>query len=416
MKKKVFKIYILLVCIIAVCGCSQKDNRDYNAEFEEYVSIFKEKYNIDLRMVQGEVEHFELEVETCELDEEVILALKEMEKALDKFPEGFIKNLKSRVGPLVLRDGIDLYIGGIIYGKNGISGGATSYQNPSRYTMVVNVNSAKSKGNIISHEMYHVIYNIALENENASIAKAMDETKWNSHNPEGFIYGSDGDKKYTVADSDLNEVHFVTDYSRTDMEEDMAEVFTYMMEPGAKRKKAFRSDHVKAKAKLISNMIKDNFDNIGAEPYWDRVTEGVILEGEYGVEIERKGDKAKEHWEIKVWNDGIDFKQNIEVEIDDMVIEEPKEYEMILQIDANFDGYNDILVHKGKYSGDIDRYEAYLWDESKKILVYNESFFEIPNPQIFESRKDIWGGCVDEEGKYASCIYIFKDGIFMQEY
>ena len=44
MKKIVFKIYILLVCIIAVCGCSQKDNRDYNAEFEEYVSIFKEKY------------------------------------------------------------------------------------------------------------------------------------------------------------------------------------------------------------------------------------------------------------------------------------------------------------------------------------------------------------------------------------
>ena len=412
MKKKVFKIYILLVCIIAVCGCSQKDNRDYNAEFEEYVSVFKEKYNIDLRMVQGEVEYFDLEVETCELDEEVILALKEMEKALDKFPKDFIKNLKAKVGPLVLKDGIDLYMGGNMRDGEEMSGGATSYQNPEKYTIVVNAKSNMDKGEVIFHEMYHVIYNIALENENASIAKAMDETKWNSHNPEGFTYGSDGDKKYTVADSDLNEVHFVTDYSRTDMEEDMAEVFTYMMEPDAKRKKAFESDHVKAKAKLISNMIKDNFDNIGAEPYWDRAIEDVVLEGEYGVEIKRKGDKDKEYWEIKVWNDGIDFKQNIEVELDDTVIEEPKEHEMILQKDANFDGYNDILVHKGKYSGDIDRYEAYLWDESKKALVYNESFVEIPNPMVHINDNEIRGGCINEEGIYEIFRFVYKNGKF----
>ena len=327
---KLWKLYGAIIYMsIALCGCVQKDNRDYNAEFDEYVNVYKEKYNIDLKLVQGEIEYFDLEVEECEINEEVICALEEMEKTLDRFPKGFIKNLKVEIGPLLLRNGIDLYVGGKIQDGKETSSGATSYLNPDKYTIVVNAKSKMDKGEIIAHEIFHVIYNIVLEKDNATIGKVIDEIKWNSYNPKGFVYGSDGDKKYIVADSDLDEVHFVSDYSRTNINEDMAEIFAFLMTDG-RNKKSSQSEHIKAKAKLISNMIKENFDNVGPEPYWDKLIKDVVLEGEYGVEIGEKKEGDNVCWEIMLWNDGIDFKQSITLNKDELVLVHPLKENMVL--------------------------------------------------------------------------------------
>lgn len=394
---KLWKLYGAIICIsFALYGCSQEGNRDYNAEFNDYVKVYKEKYNIDLKLAQGEVEYFDLEVEECEINKEAIEALEKMEKTLDKFPDEFIKNLRVEIGPLILKDGIDLYIGGDIQGKQGISGGATSYLNPDKYTIVVNVGSEKDMGNIISHEIFHVIYNIALEREYAQIGKAIDETKWNSHNPEGFVYGSEETKMYTIADSDLNEVHFVSNYSRSDIEEDMAEVFAFFMTDG-NNKKTSESEHIKAKGKLISNMIRDSFDNIGEEPYWDKLIKNFVLEGEYGVKIKEKSESDSICWEVELWNDGIGFNQCIIVNRDSTVLELPAKEDIVLQKDANFDGYNDILICMGTYEDKIIRYEAYIWDNTTKSLGYNESFKEIPNPQVNDIRKELTGYLVGDQ-------------------
>ena len=412
MKEK-FRMCIALICIsIALYGCTQEDDRDYNAEFNEYVSVYKEKYNIDLKLVQGEIEYFDLEVEECEINEEVIDSLAVMEETLDKFPENFIKNLKIEIGHVVIKVGIELYVGGKIDNGDGISSGTTSYLNPEKYTIVVNVKSNNNRGKTIAHEIFHVMYNIVLEKENIGWAKSIAEEKWNSYNPEGFVYGSEGGKKYTVSDCDLNEVHFVTDYSRISMSEDMAEIFGYLMTDV--NNKTFKSDHVKAKAKLISNMIRENFDNIGEEPYWDKLIKDVVLEGEYGLKIGEKKENDNICWEIMVWNDGIDFKQSITLNKDESVLEFPAREDMVLQKDVNFDGYNDILICLGTYKNDIVRYEAYIWDKTTNNLIYNESFKAIPNPQFNEKRQEIRGGLIGEDGVYTVFSYEYNNGKFVE--
>ena len=405
---------MLITCIsFTLCSCNQKDNRDYNAEFNEYVEVYKEKYNINLMLIDEENEEIHSNVKSVEPDEKMIEALEEIELVLDRFPTDFIKSLKVKISTAVIREGIDLYLGKELQGENGWLLGQTNFKDNKKYIITLDV-SSNNIGNVMAHEIYHVMYNIVLEKEKYGWAKSIDEEKWNSYNPEGFIYGSEGGKKYTISDSDLKEVYFVTDYSKTSMGEDMAEIFGDLMTEG-KNNKAFKSDHVKAKAKLISNMIRENFDDIGEEPYWDRLIKDVVLEGEYGVEIEESKEGDKECWKIELWNDGINFKQLITLTKDGTVLELPKREDLVLQKDINFDGYKDILICLGTYQNNIVRYEAYIWDETTKGLVYNESFKSIPNPELNEIRQEIRGGQKAEDGKYYVINYVYVNGKFVEK-
>lgn len=87
----------------------------------------------------------------------------------------------------------------------------------------------------------------------------MDETEWSRYNPSKFVYGK------SVLDY---KEYFVTDYAKTNMSEDMAETFKYLIACDDKLPDEYESEYIRNKAKYLIEWIEDNFEGVTEDAYW----------------------------------------------------------------------------------------------------------------------------------------------------
>ena len=96
----------------------------------------------------------------------------------------------------------------------------------------------------------------------------------------------------------------------------------------------------------------------------------------------------------------------------------PKEYfenaiyveEAFEIIDVNFDGFNDILIYLGSYGNQCVVYkDCFLWDVKKQKFENYGLFKDIPNPQIDEAEKYIYGNSRHSSAHYEYEAFVWDE-------
>ena len=131
--------------------------------------------------------------------------------------------------------------------------------------------------------------------------------------------------------------------------------------------------------------------------------------------VTRIDEDEKIMWNIAVKREDDGFSQDIIVEHDEIGIGLfPSEDSMVEVRDVNFDGYEDITVHKGNYGVQgTEIYEAYIWDENTKSLIWNESFNVIPNPEIDYENEVVLGENRESSLSYDYFVYKYEHGEYV---
>ncbi len=76
--------------------------------------------------------------------------------------------------------------------------------------------------------------------------------------------------------------------------------------------------------------------------------------------------------------------------------------------DVNFDGFDDILIYLGSYGNQGVVYkDCFLWDVKKQKFENCSLFKDIPNPQIDESEKYIYGNIRNSSSHYEYEAFIW---------
>lgn len=155
-----------------------------------------------------------------------------------------------------------------IYAAKSVSGnsfvGLTDTANSADVKLtLINYNKLKATFN---HELMHYI-EMYIEIKNM-LNDPFDN--WDSLNPSGFVYSA-SNNSYTYSLSGSS-AYFITKYSKSNKYEDKATIFSYMMLHNTSNAACLaRCEHINAKAKYISNVIKQSFACIldNASVYWD---------------------------------------------------------------------------------------------------------------------------------------------------
>lgn len=135
----------------------------------------------------------------------------------------------------------------------------------------------------------------------------------------------------------------------------------------------------------------------------------------FTYEVTRIDEADKIMWNISVKREQDGFSQDIIVEHEEISIGLfPSEDSMVEVRDVNFDGYEDITVHKGNYGVQGTKiYEAYIWDEDTKSLKWNESFNVIPNPEIDYENEVVLGENRESSLSYDYFVYKYEHGEYV---
>ena len=227
----------------------------------EYRKSLENKYSIKIVYKDENGNYLiggSIKTEKLNDDNEINKYLKEMEKTLKKYPNGFFKEMKNNNVSLK------------IYMVNKIDGnyaGMTDGRNQSNITVTIGTNGTNLFENTLHHELMHYI-DIYMKQKNPTLNL---EKIMKSYNPEGFNYGSN-DATYDFNFSNPNDAYFISYYSRQSYLEDRAVLFSDMMTRTTKRSCYNDGTPINKKAKLISSQIKEHFkvlSNTGRY-YWDR--------------------------------------------------------------------------------------------------------------------------------------------------
>ena len=227
----------------------------------EYRKSLENKYSIKIVYKDENGNYLiggSIKTEKLNDDNEINKYLKEMEKTLKKYPNGFFKEMKNNNVSLK------------IYMVNKIDGnyaGMTDGRNQSNITVTIGTNGTNLFENTLHHELMHYI-DIYMKQKNPTLNL---EKIMKSYNPEGFNYGSN-DATYDFNFSNPNDAYFISYYSRQSYLEDRAVLFSDMMTRTTKRSCYNDGTPINKKAKLISSQIKEHFkvlSNTG-RCYWDR--------------------------------------------------------------------------------------------------------------------------------------------------
>lgn len=174
--------------------------------------------------------------------EQYALALKELDTAMAKFPEGFFAAMASREDlKIQLVDDYDPAVG--------VSDGTGSLELGGGSTVRVSVCGHIPE--IFYHEMFHAM-ELEIQNESVRLYD------WKSLNPSGMTYA----ESYLAYESgELAESEYLyavaDDYGLVSAREDRAQVFLYAMLDGQEAR--FESDTMQRKLSLLSSAIRDAF-------------------------------------------------------------------------------------------------------------------------------------------------------------
>ena len=227
----------------------------------EYRKTLENKYSVKIIYKDENGDYLiggSIKTEKLNDDNEIDKYLKEVEKTLKKYPNGFFKEMKDN--NISLR----------IYMVNKIDGnysGMTDGRNQSNITVTIGTNGTSLFESTLHHELMHYI-DIYMRQKNSTLNL---EEIMKSYNPEGFSYGSN-DSTYDYNFSNPNNAYFLSYYSRQSYLEDRAVLFSDMMTRTTKRPYYKDGTPLNKKAKLISSQIKEHFNTLSntGRYHWDR--------------------------------------------------------------------------------------------------------------------------------------------------
>ena len=123
---------------------------------------------------------------------------------------------------------------------------------------------------IFAHEIFHLIdYEMKQFDKYAA---SIDE--WKMYNPTQFEYNvwESSNKNYILEGSSLSNTYFVSAYSKQDVFEDRAEIFSYLLaiDEDGELPESYGSQYVRAKCKLLIGEIKQHFSSVRGTLYIER--------------------------------------------------------------------------------------------------------------------------------------------------
>ena len=194
-------------------------------------------------------------------------ALKELEKALKLYPEGFFSQFKQDAGE---RGVLVMLVEDIQVGPNVIG---VCYMLQNRYMVAVDITS-RDLVHTYCHELWH-----ATENKiNSRMPLLLSDKVWSTCNPEGYEYSGDTSDDYIndventfFWESDNSKVYFIDQYGKTKPQEDRARLMEYVMAGDPYAKEICRIPALKKKLEIMADAIRQVFNTEGWEtPYWER--------------------------------------------------------------------------------------------------------------------------------------------------
>lgn len=182
--------------------------------------------------------------------------LNRLNTELAKYPKGFFNDFNKKGMPLTIY---------LIKNANGSFSGFTDYQfmNDIKLTLATNYDFEYT----LHHEIMHYIdcyLNIVMYPKTP-----YDE--YETFNPTGFKYGSATSTQIYNMASNQRGAYFVSQYGATNVAEDRAEVFKFMMARAYAPIGCFEKDEIiRKKAEIISKQIKTYFPSVTGSAHWDR--------------------------------------------------------------------------------------------------------------------------------------------------
>ena len=229
------------------------------------------KYNIIVNIgSSADITEDEMDIEMLTDEDNINKALVCLEEVLDRLPEGFLDEVMKGYGS-------DRYLEINITGRmlrltdNREVVGLTTYET---YKDVIRLDGNATSWNeykaTVAHELFHVI-DFEMDQFDEGIK---DIRNWKATNPAGYGYSyTNGQlEQYTIYGDEIEDVYFVSEYSKEDVYEDRAEVFSYLIsvDENDELPLAYESEHVQEKVVLLIEEMKDHFESADDEDaYWN---------------------------------------------------------------------------------------------------------------------------------------------------
>ena len=189
-------------------------------------------------------------------DTEINTYLAEIDKALNKYPKGFFKEIKDYNMPLT------------IYLVKSISGNVSGVTDAQyKNNIKIMIEPALLFESTLHHEIMHYIDSyISVKGYPIDINSTMKDV-----NPVGFSYG-DKSNDYIYYSTNANDAYFLSVYGKTNYLEDRAVIFSDLMFRSFTKDCYADGTPINKKAKLISSQIKSHFKTLSntGRYYWDR--------------------------------------------------------------------------------------------------------------------------------------------------
>ena len=276
-ERKRIALAMLAIAIIVISGFGIGKVASFlvNDVFKEssfsIESRLEEKYNIIVNTgSSADITEDNMDIEMLNDEENINKALVCLEKILDRLPEDFLDEVMKGYGN-------DRYLEINITGKmlrltdNREVLGLTTYET---YKDVIRLDGNATSWNeykaTVAHELFHVI-DFEMDQFDEGIK---DIRNWKATNPAGYGYSyTNGQlEQYTIYGDEIEEVYFVSEYSKEDVYEDRAEVFSYLIsvDENDELPLAYESEHVQEKVVLLIEEMKDHFESADdADAYWN---------------------------------------------------------------------------------------------------------------------------------------------------
>ena len=261
---------VFLIVAIGAIAMKIKDDRA-RADAYETELYLEDTYGITIFTgTDADISESGFSIDYMENDSSISTALDNLQVIFDRLPEGFLDDVMEGYGA---GRHLEINITGAMTqdeSDRSIVGLTTYEQNKDVIRLDSTVTAMNGFQATVAHELFHVIdFEMNQFDEHTRYT-----TQWEQYNPRGFEYsGEEGEySDYTVYGEGMGSVYFVSLYSKEDIFEDRAEVFSFLLatEENSKLPKAYGSSFVKNKAKILVTEIADSFGQRYSSAYWSQ--------------------------------------------------------------------------------------------------------------------------------------------------
>ena len=270
----ILALTVVAIIVFGVIGIGSLFMSISESNAKETITVLEESiedaYNIEI-YVGNDVSIYEegFTIEKMNNEKTICRALENLEIILERLPEGFIDDIM---------DGYDegryleIHITGSMvqkYDNRDVLGLTTYDEEKDIIRLNADIFSWSEYRETVAHELFHVIdFEMDQFNEYNN-----DIRKWENCNPGGFEYSYEEGQysDYTIGGESISNVYFVSYYSKEDIYEDRAEIFSFLLATSEDDDlpEAYRSSHIESKAKLLIEEIEDHFSTAdGEDVYW----------------------------------------------------------------------------------------------------------------------------------------------------